>query len=104
MLMQSDLNPLCVLQYVGTVLNRALGKATRAEIKDDDPTMLNWVSAKGFQPQDINAELILRARNAANMSTHEPSEHIWKKRAHPSKKLCNAIERYDTSHLPCNDT
>ncbi|CAK0786767.1 hypothetical protein CVIRNUC_009981 [Coccomyxa viridis] len=77
-------------QYVGTVLNRALGKASRAEIKFDDPAMLNWVNAKGFQPEDINLELILHARNTANMSG--PSDDIWKERARPIKKLCKAIE------------
>ena len=34
------------------------------------------------------------------LSSPEPSEQQWKERARPSKKHCNAIERYDTSHLP----
>ena len=78
-------------QYVGTVLNKALGQQLREALVHDDPATLNWARQnynKAFQAEDITIELILKARNAYNMSSEDLEDELS-----PEGKWCHATER-----------
>ena len=79
---------LCCAQYVGTVLNNALGQQLRDELVHDDPVTLNWARSNGFQAEDITIQLILKARNAYNMSSEDLEDELS-----PEGKWCHATER-----------
>ena len=75
-------------QYVGTVLNKALGHGLREEVLQDDPAVLNWRNGNGFKAEDVTTELILRGRNSYRMSSEHPDNVLS-----AQGKLCHATER-----------
>ena len=75
-------------QYVGTVLNKALGPQLRTALVHDDPATLNWGPGKGYRAEDITVELILKARNAFNMSSEDLEDELSSE-----GKWCHAAER-----------
>ena len=75
-------------QYVGTVLSKALGQQLRAVLVGDDPATLNWASGSGIKAEDITIDLILKARNAFNMSSEDLESELS-----PEGKWCHAAER-----------
>lgn len=79
---------LSCVQYVGTVLNKALGQQLRAVLVNDDPATLNWARGSGIKAEDITMDLILKARNAYNMSSETLGNELS-----PEGKWCHAAER-----------
>ena len=75
-------------QYVGTVLNKALGHGLRAEVLDNDPAVLNLIAGRGFEAEDVTIELILKGRNSYNMSSEQLDDVLSNQ-----GKLCHATER-----------
>ena len=54
------------MQYVGTVLNHAL----RGELEEEvvvDPAMLHIRAGRGLMPEEITPDLIMLARNSADL-------------------------------------
>ena len=79
---------LCCVQYVGTVLNNALGQQLRDVLVHDDPVTLNWARNTGFKAEEITIQLILKARNVYNMSSEDLENELS-----PEGKWCHATER-----------
>ena len=75
-------------QYVGTVLNKALGQQLRAALVADDPATLNWAQGNGIDAKDITISFVLKARNAYNMSSENLESELS-----PEGKFCHAAER-----------
>ena len=76
-------------QYVGTVLNKALGHELRIEVAAEDPAMVTWLTGDGHPPEDITKQFILKARNAYNMSSERLEDNLGR-----AGKLCHASERW----------
>ena len=54
------------MQYVGTVLNHALREELKQELTVD-PAMLHIKAGRGLAPEKITPDLIMLARNSADL-------------------------------------
>ena len=82
-------------QYVGTVLNKALGHKLRGEVLNNDPAMITWITGNGHGPEDVTTELILNYRNSFNMSSESLGSTLS-----TEGKLCHATERCVSPQAP----